>query len=61
MVDVAAGCVARAPTKAWMTMAVLLLLGMVSFAAVADQANQRRDCGPIEFGRSALGGCDWLR
>jgi hypothetical protein len=69
MVDIPADDVftdrARAEAaRAWRTLAVLALLGIVSFAAVSDQPSadrgQRRECGPFIIGQSLLGGCDWL-
>jgi hypothetical protein len=46
--------------RAWRTLAVLALLGILSFAAVSDQIGERRRCGPFTVGISAVGGCDWL-
>jgi hypothetical protein len=65
MVDIPADrVVLPRPTQAWRTLAVLALLGIVSFAAVSDQPgtdrDQRRVCGPFILGQSPLGGCDWL-
>ena len=65
MVDIPADSVALPKSAtAWRTLAVLALLGLVSFAAVSDQApadrDQRRACGPFIVGQSLLGGCDWL-
>jgi hypothetical protein len=47
-------------TKAWRTLAVLLLLGILSFVSTSDQPDERRECGPFILGQSSLGGCDWL-
>jgi hypothetical protein len=47
-------------SKAWRTLAILLLLGILSFVATSDQPKERRECGPFILGRSLLGGCDWL-
>ena len=47
--------------KAWRSLAVLLLLGILSFAAVSDQSDERRECGPFTLGVSPLGACDWLQ
>jgi hypothetical protein len=42
-------------------LASLMLLGIVSFAAVSDQSREEPPkCGPFTLDRSALGGCDWL-
>jgi hypothetical protein len=65
MVDILADSVVLPrPTLAWRTLAVLALLGIISFAAVSDQPSadrdQRRVCGPFILGQSLLGGCDWL-
>ena len=67
MVDIAADDVAGVRSRAkvaWRTLAVLALLGIVSFAAVSDQPSadrgQNRECGPFILGQSLLGGCDWL-
>ena len=47
--------------KVWRTLAVLLLIGVLSFAAVSDQSNEGRECGPFTLGVSPLDGCDWLQ
>jgi hypothetical protein len=47
--------------KARKRLAVLALLGILSFAAVSDQSQERPpECGPFTIGVSPLGGCDWL-
>jgi hypothetical protein len=46
--------------KAWRTLAVLLLLGILSVVVMSDQPNERRECGPMVIGTSAVGSCDWL-
>jgi hypothetical protein len=47
--------------KAWRTLAVLMLFGILSFAGVSDQSDERRECGPFTIGVSPLSGCDWLQ
>jgi hypothetical protein len=65
MVDIAADDVApdRARlnlARSWRALTVLLLLSILSFAAVSDQTGERRECGPFTIGVSPVGGCDWL-
>jgi hypothetical protein len=47
----------RTPRAAWRALAILMLLGMLSFAAVSDQ---HRSCAPFAIGVSAIGGCDCI-
>ena len=62
--DVAPDRVRLNVLRAWRTLAVLSLLGLISFATVSDQPRgdrgNRRECGPFILGQSLLGGCDWL-
>jgi hypothetical protein len=62
--DIAPDRVHLKVVRAWRTLAVLSLLGLISFAAVSDQPSgdqgNRRECGPFILGQSLLGGCDWL-
>jgi hypothetical protein len=67
MVDIAvAGAVQADPTKAWRALAILVLLGCMMFAAVADQPMPAKGLdppdrgGPFILGVSALGGPDCL-
>jgi hypothetical protein len=53
--------VSAAQGSAWRTLAVLVLLGILSFTAVSDQSNARRECGPFTMGVSPVGGCDWVQ
>jgi hypothetical protein len=42
-------------------LAVLILVGLVSFASVrAFETDDQRDCGPFTIGKSAIGGCDGI-
>ena len=63
--DVSADRAGAKVARAWRTLAVLALPGIVTFAAVSDQPSedrgQRRECGPLILGQSLLGGCDWLQ
>lgn len=67
MVDIAAaGAVQVDLTKAWRTLAILVLLGYLMFAAVADQPMPAKGLDPPDrgspfiLGISALGGPDCL-
>jgi hypothetical protein len=66
MVDVAADDVAPdrmrlSVARAWRMLAILALLGLVSFTVVSDQSSSDRgNCEPFTLGVSPLGGCDWL-
>jgi hypothetical protein len=58
--DVAPGRAGLNLARSWRALAVLLLLGILSFAAVSDQSGERRPCGPFTVGVSPVGGCDWV-
>jgi hypothetical protein len=63
MADIAADVVVADQARVartWRTTAVLVLLGVLSFAAVCDQTGERRECGAFILGQSLLGGCAWL-
>jgi hypothetical protein len=48
------------PSLAARIITVLLLLGMISFAAVQSHGVEPPECGPVTIGQSAIGGCDWI-
>jgi hypothetical protein len=46
--------------RAWRMLALFLLLGLLSFAAVSDESTHRPECGVFTLDQSLVGGCDRL-
>ena len=46
--------------RAGRILALLIVLGLISLAAVLADRLEVRKCGPFTIGRSAIGSCDWI-